>query len=118
MPITILPLGTANNIARTFGIAGDLPSLVAGWRQCAERHLAVGTASGSWGSRRFVEGAGLGALVAATQSLARAEKVPSTERAARARRTLCRTLADALPQSLSITLDGEEVGEDLRSRRP
>jgi diacylglycerol kinase family enzyme len=56
---------------------------------------------------------GLGALVAAIMELARAEKVPSTERAGRARSTLRRMLAETEPLRLRITLDGEEVREDL-----
>ena len=30
-PFTILPLGTANNLAHSIGIAGDVPTLVKGW---------------------------------------------------------------------------------------
>ena len=44
VPVTILPLGTANNIARTFGIESNLSDLVAGWRDAAERRLDVGVA--------------------------------------------------------------------------
>jgi diacylglycerol kinase family enzyme len=113
IPITILPLGTANNIARTFGIAGEPSDLVAGWRHAAERRLDVGAAVGPWGRRRFVESVGLGALVAVTMELARAEKVPSTERAGRARSTLRRVLAVAEPLRLEITVGGQELEEDL-----
>jgi diacylglycerol kinase family enzyme len=113
VPFTILPLGTANNIARTFGIEGDVPDLVAGWRDAAERHLDVGAAMGPAGTRRFVERVGLGILVAATMELAQAKKVPSTERAERASDVLRRVLAAAEPLPLIITIDGEEVREDL-----
>ncbi|MEX2542760.1 MAG: diacylglycerol kinase family protein, partial [Trueperaceae bacterium] len=59
-PIALLPLGTANNSARTLGIEGPIRQVVAGLR--SPRKLAVDLlrARGPWGEELVVEGAGLG----------------------------------------------------------
>src|SRR5947207_7501500 len=36
-PLTILPLGTANNIAKSLGVSGQPGRLAAGWKDAAER---------------------------------------------------------------------------------
>jgi diacylglycerol kinase family enzyme len=62
-PIAPLPLGTANNIARNFGLDDDLPRIVKGWRK-KPRHVRfdVGVAAGPWGHRHFIEGVGVGLI--------------------------------------------------------
>jgi len=61
VPLAVLPMGTANNVARTLGLA-DVPveRLVAGWAQGRRARLDIGAASGPWGTSAFVEGAGVG----------------------------------------------------------
>jgi diacylglycerol kinase (ATP) len=54
-PIAILPLGTANNIARSLGIVGDLESLLSRFATAPVRSLDVGRAIGPWGKRMFLE---------------------------------------------------------------
>jgi diacylglycerol kinase family enzyme len=106
--VGILPLGTANNIARSFGIAGEPSSLMAGWRNAARRELRVGVAQGSWGTQRFVEGVGFGALaqMAAEQS---ARPEPSTQRLRQGRAWLHAILRDAVPAALTLEADGQAV---------
>jgi diacylglycerol kinase family enzyme len=108
VPILPLPLGTANNIARTFAIEADACALIAGWATAARRPLAIGTATGPWGRQTFVEGLGVGAIAAAMQAL-EADDAPSAERAERAARIIRDTLAAARPEPLHLTVDGEEV---------
>jgi diacylglycerol kinase (ATP) len=61
IPLAILPMGTANNIANTLGLAGrPLDQLVLGWSDARRMKFDVGAASGPWGSRYFIEGLGLG----------------------------------------------------------
>jgi diacylglycerol kinase (ATP) len=62
VPIAILPLGAANNIARSLGVEGDADALLECLRCASLRRLDVGTVSGPWGRRRFAEAIGVGAI--------------------------------------------------------
>lgn len=59
-PLAIVPLGTANNIARSLGLALDPTEVIAGLVAPVKRRLDLGIASGTWGERHFVEAAGVG----------------------------------------------------------
>jgi diacylglycerol kinase family enzyme len=61
VPVTVLPMGTANNFARTFGLL-DRPfeELVEGWENARRIKLDAGVAKGPWGERYFIEGLGAG----------------------------------------------------------
>jgi len=50
VPIAVLPLGTANNISKTLGIA-DLPitQLIPGWESARRLKFDAGIATGPWG---------------------------------------------------------------------
>lgn len=61
IPLAPLPLGTANNIARTLGLCDvTLAEIVDGWDRAPRVRFDVGVAKGPWGSRYFVEAMGLG----------------------------------------------------------
>jgi diacylglycerol kinase family enzyme len=60
-PVTILPMGTANNIASTLGLTGvATDDLIRGWARGRRIRLDMGVAQGPWGKRYFIEGLGLG----------------------------------------------------------
>jgi diacylglycerol kinase family enzyme len=60
-PIAILPLGTANNVARTLGVAGKpLRDLIRSWKDARCVNCDAGIAKGPWGTQNFIEGFGLG----------------------------------------------------------
>jgi diacylglycerol kinase family enzyme len=73
VPLAVLPLGTANNIALSLGSDGPLDALVDHWVHARVRHADLGLVSGPWGRRRFVEGVG-GGLV--TRSIAAIDAQP------------------------------------------
>jgi diacylglycerol kinase (ATP) len=60
VPMAILPLGTANNIAKSLGALGSVSDLIAGWQRAERRRLTVGAVATRWGSMRFVESVGVG----------------------------------------------------------
>ena len=63
LPFTILPLGTANNVAATLGLTQrPLDQLIQGWAHARHQPFDVGVAKGGWGSSYFIEGLGLGAF--------------------------------------------------------
>ena len=63
LPLTILPMGTANNIAAAFNLKNrPLEHLIAGWTSASRRKFDVGAASGPWNSSFFIEGVGIGAF--------------------------------------------------------
>ncbi|HEX2862714.1 MAG TPA: diacylglycerol kinase family protein [Lacunisphaera sp.] len=60
LPLAVLPLGTANNVARTLGITGSIPGIIASWNPGRRARYDIGVARGPWGEERFVEGVGIG----------------------------------------------------------
>jgi diacylglycerol kinase family enzyme len=62
LPMAILPVGTANNLAQGLGVSGDAAALADGLADAEVRRLAVGIAEAPWGQTRFVESAGIGAF--------------------------------------------------------
>jgi diacylglycerol kinase family enzyme len=63
VPLTIIPLGTANNVATKLSLADrPLESLVAGWATASRCRFDIGVAAGRWGRVRFVESVGIGLL--------------------------------------------------------
>src|SRR5215510_7326141 len=67
IPIAILPLGTANNIAHALGIAGKPSEVISGWSLDRTRSLDVGVVQAEWGKCGFVEAVGVGSLTKSTQ---------------------------------------------------
>jgi diacylglycerol kinase family enzyme len=62
IPLTILPLGTANNIFKTLYPPGAIEELVAGWATARRRSCDLGSARLPWGDASFIESLGVGLL--------------------------------------------------------
>jgi diacylglycerol kinase (ATP) len=61
LPIAILPVGTANNVANSLGLTNKpLQQLVGAWATARRMKFDVGVATGPWGSTCFIEGLGVG----------------------------------------------------------
>ena len=60
VPLAMLSLGTANNIAKSLGLTASVEETVAGLRRATPRPFDAGTVRGRWGARHFLEGVGLG----------------------------------------------------------
>ena len=116
VPMTVLPLGTANNIAKTFGLTETrFEQLAAGWSEGRTIDFDSGIASGPWGTRQFIEGVGTG-LFARTMLRLDTEYEPTLAGAEGPEEeldavlvVLRRRLQQFQPQDLKITLDGKDL---------
>jgi diacylglycerol kinase family enzyme len=109
--LAILPMGTANNIAKALGIRGDVQRIIRRLPSAARRRIDVGLAKGPWGKKVFIEGMGTGLFADVMADIAvRRERDPSRRTAyASALRAIRAKLAEQEPQNLQIVIDGSEV---------
>jgi diacylglycerol kinase family enzyme len=111
-PIGILPLGTANNLARTFGISGEIEEVIEGLAGGELAPVDFGIADGPWGRHRFFESTGFGAIAEALGPV-NAARVPSAEKIPSGRRALRETFSRMAPIRLQVTIDGERHDDSL-----
>jgi diacylglycerol kinase family enzyme len=112
IPLAILPLGTANNIARSLGVTGRPKDLVAGLKGARKQRFDIGLACGPWGRRLFVESAGLGLL---TEAMVRIDSI-NIERAdgmKLGRDTFRKVLSEAKPIRVDMSVDGRNVEQEV-----
>lgn len=108
VPVAILPLGSANNIARSFGIAGAPYELAETLHPLYFDRLRIGVVRGPWGRRHFVEAIGFGPLARMMQSpaLDRASGVDSLQGGRDALRKIMRK---AKPLDIDVRIDGRRL---------
>jgi hypothetical protein len=110
--VAILPLGTANNIARSFGITGPVEEIVAGWHSGNERRLDVGAAEGPFERRTFLEAVGVGALADVTTRKIK-EGGSLAKQIERGRDAFRKVLRKAKPIRVKLSLDDRPLKEDV-----
>lgn len=110
-----LPLGTANNIARSLGLTQKPAKIVAGWRKPRRRRFDIGIARGPWGERRFIEGLGLG-LISRTMAVLKAIDDVSVHAWKRARHKLHRDACVAAALAHELPALPAELAIDSRDR--
>jgi diacylglycerol kinase (ATP) len=108
VPLAILPLGTANNIARSLGVQGSVAELVAGWPSARRVRVPVGVVRGPWGETRFVESVGLG-LLARLMSPSMDRGAPDVEDA---RERMARLVRTSPLTRWRVELDGQDLSGD------
>ncbi|HEX3341645.1 MAG TPA: diacylglycerol kinase family protein [Pseudolabrys sp.] len=114
IPVALLPLGTANNVARSLGIAGTPQELVETWKIDRVHALDVGLVKSSWGTSRFLEGFGVGLFAEFLRDADKREKAKGAENLRKGRELLEKHLKTAKPADLSINVDGKSLkGEFL-----
>jgi diacylglycerol kinase (ATP) len=111
-PVTILPLGTANNIASSLGIDGEISDLVAGLARGRKVTRELGSAEGGFGRRRFMESVGMGALAEALGPV-NAQRVESDQKIEQGRRAIERSIDEMRPSAFELELDGDRSEEAL-----
>ena len=108
VPLAILPLGTANNIAHSFKIIGSVNELVKTWDLSRFCPLDVGVVAGSWGERPFVEAVGLGAL---PQLILKSDR-EQTAKVGEGRDALADEIAEAGAIDVTLAIDGAAIPTD------
>jgi diacylglycerol kinase family enzyme len=115
IPIGILPLGSANNIARSLGIAGTPAELAEQWRAGHVRSFRLVEVTYGRAKRQLcTEGFGVG-LMAALIKRRKGKKADGADGVRRGRRALIALVSDAEPLDLEIKIDGKTCKSDLIS---
>jgi len=119
VPIGILPVGTANNIARTLGISGSPASIIQGWEGKHVKKFNTGLMRGPGGEKSFVESVGFGLFtnLMARFDEAKKEKLlvfdtPQQE-IRQALESLIRLAEQYEPRACRMAIDEEEIQADL-----
>jgi diacylglycerol kinase (ATP) len=116
--IAPLPLGTANNIARSLGIVGSPEDVIAGWKNPLQRKIDLGIARGPWGTKYFIEGIGLGLIGRAIAIIEDIDAVSGrvfSTKEDKLHRDLCVMAAVAhemSPTQVKVTIDGNKTVDD------
>ena len=103
--LCILPMGTANNIAKTWGVTGDPLDLIAALKEPCRCFFDLGHARSPWGEDYFVEGLGwglYGEMLAAYDPNKGRSLLRSIE-------TIIKTLTDYQPEGYTLSLDGKDL---------
>lgn len=114
VPFAALPIGTANNIAKTLGLLGDARDLVRSWERSDLEPIDLGEVRADADSKRFVEGFGGGWIA---ELIARAAEIDDEFRLLgretdRALHMLGDLLRDARLASWRIDAGGRDVSGD------
>lgn len=109
LPVALLPLGTANNAARSLGIAGTPQELVETWKLDRTAPVDIGSVKGPWGTTRFLEAFGVGVLPELLLTAAKGKKPEGADNLRKGRALLQQALKDAEPIDIEVIVDGRSV---------
>ncbi|MDO8877808.1 MAG: diacylglycerol kinase family protein [Pseudolabrys sp.] len=112
-PVAILPLGTANNFARSLGIAGTPQELVETWTLDRYVDVNIGSVTGYWGTTLFLESYGVGVFPAFLEDVAKRKKPKGAGNLLKGREAFQDTLKDAKPFDVLVKMDGKTYEKTL-----
>ena len=116
LPFATIPIGTANNIAKTLGVLGDARELVETWSTSprSEQPFDIGEIAAPWGRARFVESVGgglIGDLISRGDEIA-ADATLLGRETDRALHVLSELIREAPGHHWQITADGVDLSGD------
>lgn len=116
IPLSVLPLGTANNLARALGFISSAYEIIARLEGGRKQVFDVGLATGPWGERYFFEASGAGLLADYVRAAKREEKkngkgetLSKEQEMARHGALLRRMLHDYPIRKWKIQIDGKDI---------
>lgn len=113
-PLAILPLGTANNIAASLDIRGEVAALAERWHQGTVAKIDVGLVECGGRSERFLESVGCGLVTSCIEiGEATLSKDHPESHLEDARRLYLDTLRGLRPRLYEIVLDGERISGEF-----
>jgi diacylglycerol kinase family enzyme len=114
LPATLLPVGSANNIARSLGFDDDPVRLIGGWSSAARQPFDVGELSVEEDETSFVESVGGGLFADVLERAEESGDDPGgDDKVEQGLRLLLDVLADAEPRPWRVEVDGLELADDL-----
>ncbi len=114
-----LPIGTANNFARSLGLGENLEEIITGWRARLHSRIDVGVAEGPWGRTHFFESVGLGLFPRASSILNTMDDVSSRDfsmgedRLHRNRCVIAALAHEVKPVPAEVLIDGADVSSEF-----
>ena len=113
IPLAILPLGTANNLARSLGFTGSPDEIIAHLGDTKARPFDIGIAQGACGKKFFVEAVGGGLLADFVRDAEqRDDKDTSRKERMRKHVSRLRKISAQYPaRHWNMTIDGEDVSD-------
>ena len=110
VPMTIIPLGTANNIAKMFKISGSPPEIIKGLREPQRKVMDLGEVWGPWGREYFIEAFGFGLYAEALKKY----EPEKGKNLVRSIVTSIQALQEYTPRQYNMWLDEQDIsGEYL-----
>ena len=119
VPVAILPLGTANNMAHAMGLTGRaIEAQIAEWETARRISFDIGKAEGPWGSQYFVEGVGIGLFAATILNIEKrkdrklAAAASREEEITRVLELFKQQVQKHRPERIKVRLDDEDLSDD------
>lgn len=110
LPVAVLGLGTANNIAKAFGAYGDTASVIGRWKGATAKKVDIGLVQNVPGIAFFLEGFGFGIFPYLMKEMDKAgEEYASPEEELKAAvKRLHKILMEYTPRQCSLQVDGTD----------